>query len=213
MQIPEDARTVTTFNQVPVMIRPGFWAMWALLWGALSWLAGRRKPERSLGQRLLVGAISTPIAISADLGHALAHTESARRSGAPMDAVVLGADMPRTLYHNNAVPPWVHRLRALGGPIFNAFGLLISLIWRKFAPPGSLNRELADISTVSHGMIFAGSLVPLPIVDGGTILKWSLIEEGISEDQAEDHMRRIRNWFIAWILAGITAFLVIRRRK
>ena len=122
MQIPEDAQTVVTFNHVPIMIRPGLYAMWALLWGVLSWLAGKRKQERNIGQRMLVGALSTPIVLSADLGHALAHTESARRAGAPMDAVVLGADMSRTLYQNNAVPPWVHRGRALGGPFFNAIG-------------------------------------------------------------------------------------------
>jgi hypothetical protein len=44
-----------------------------------------------------------------------------------MDEVRISLGMPRTLYRENAVSPDAHRLRALGGPIFNALGLLVSL--------------------------------------------------------------------------------------
>ena len=44
-----------------------------------------------------------------------------------MDEVRISLGMPRTLYRDNAVSPNAHRVRALGGPIFNLVGLLLSL--------------------------------------------------------------------------------------
>lgn len=182
--------TLLRFNNVPVNVEPPFWVMWGLVTAGLYWLAGKRRPERTVGQRLLMTVASTPFPILADIGHALAHTVSARYAGAPMDEVLLTADMPRTLYDNNDVPPQTHRLRALGGPIYSAISLLLSLCWRTFSPPQSAMRELAEISCVGHSVIFAGSLLPVPIVDGGTILKWTLVQRGAAPDAADAAVRR-----------------------
>lgn len=67
------------------------------------------------------------LALLADVGHACAHTVSARLAGAPMDVILLGADMPRTLYWNNDVPPRAHIMRSLGGPVYSGVGLLMGL--------------------------------------------------------------------------------------
>ena len=208
MNLPQDAYTLFYFNRVPVKARPGFWAAVLMLWSAMAWLAGKRRSERSLIQRIAVGSLSAFIGLSADLGHALAHTVSARRAGAPMDAVLLGADMPRTLYANNNVSPQTHRMRALGGPIFSRFGFLVSFFWRHFTAPGTLSRELADISTFAHGGLFLGSLTPLPVVDGGVILKWTLVEKGYSQAQADQIVRRTALSAGAVAVAGVILSLL-----
>ena len=208
-----DKQTIFTFNGVPVNAQPSFWPMWLLAWLALTILARWRNRERSWTKNALVGLITLPIAMAADIGHALAHTVSAKSAGAPMDEILLKADMPRTLYHNNNVPPKAHKIRAIGGPIFSFTVLLLSLIWRKFAQPQSLNRELAEISCWSNGLIGIGSLAPLPIVDGGTLLKWTLVENGRTEEEADTAVQRTSIAFglACALLAGLA--LIGRRIK
>ena len=209
----DTVKTLYTFNGVPVKAKPPFWVLIGLMWGLFVWLAGRRKPERPFPQNLLVATLSLPLAFLADIGHAMAHTESAKRAGAPMDEILLSADMPRTLYENNDVPPRTHITRASGGPIYSAIGLTISLLWRSFSPPTSLSRELADISSFYHGAIFFGSLIPLPIVDGGTILKWTLVEQGSTPKEA-DEIVKITGPVVIGLLAVMgTAVLLLRRKK
>lgn len=178
------------FNGVPVVIKPAFWPIPLLLCGVLIWLAGRRRPHLSWGQRVGVGLLAMPIALIADVGHALAHTVSARLAGAPMDEVLLYAGMPRTLYRNNAVPPQTHIGRALGGPIFSLTAALLSLRWWRRSVRGSTSHELAEASLAAHSFILLGSLTPLPIVDGGVILKWKLVEAGQSPAQADQIVQK-----------------------
>ena len=176
--------TLYHFNGVPVVAKPDFWPMPILLTGFLTWLAGRRKPDLSWPQRLGVGLLAMPVALFADAGHAMAHTISARLAGAPMDEILLSSGMPRTLYLDNAVPPKTHIQRSLGGPIFSLIGFTFSLLcWRNSAR-GSLNHDLVGVSLLGHSFILLGSLTPLPIVDGGIILKWKLVEAGKTPEQA-----------------------------
>ncbi len=211
MSDTDNAKTIYTFNGVPVKAKPPFWLLTGFMWGFFVWLAGRRKPERPFSQNILIGTLSLPLAFIADIGHAMAHTESAKRAGAPMDEILLSADMPRTLYANNDVPPRTHIIRASGGPIYSAIGLTLSLLWRSFSPPASLSRELADISSFYHGMIF-GCLIPLPIIDGGTILKWSLVEKGYSPEEADDIVK-VTGPVVITILAVVgTAVFLLRRQ-
>lgn len=107
------------------------------------------------------------------------------------DEILISSGMPRTLYFNNDVPPRVHRLRALGGPIFSTLGLLFSLLWRVFAPPDSLAREVAGWSCIGHSFILGGALTPLPFVDGGTIVKWTWVERGRTPTEADAVVRQI----------------------
>lgn len=191
--MPEMSKPPTLFTVwgTPIKVKPAILANLLGLWGLLSWLAGRGRPERPWPVRLLAGALSTVALLAADIGHAMAHIVSARYAGAPMDEIVLSEGMPRTLYYDNDVPPRVHRLRALGGPVYSAVGLLTSLILRALAPRGSLIREVAGWSSLGHGLILGGSLVPLPFVDGGTLLKWTLVEQGRTEEEADEVIRQI----------------------
>ncbi|MCB0107695.1 MAG: hypothetical protein KDE53_17360 [Caldilineaceae bacterium] len=180
---PENA--LFRFNGVPVVVKPAFWPIPILLFGFLTWVVGRRRPQLSWRQRLGVGLLAMPVTLVADVGHALAHTVSARWAGAPMDEVLLYAGMPRTLYRNNAVPPKKHIQRALGGPVFSLISSGLSLLWWWRTAHGSTGHELAEASLAAHSFILVSSLTPLPIVDGGTILKWKLVEAGQSPAQAD----------------------------
>lgn len=183
--------TLFTAGGTPVKVHPGVLANLAGLWGVLAWRAGRRQPERPWLLRLGIGLLETLVLLSADVGHAMAHIVSARFAGGPMDEIAISSGMPRTLYHDNDVPPRVHRLRALGGPVFSALGLLTSVLLRALTPQGSAMREISDASCLGHGFILFGSLAPLPFVDGGSLVKWTLVEAGHSEAEADGLVKTV----------------------
>ena len=176
--------TIKILN-TPVVVKPGFFGNLFALWTGMTWLSGRKHPERHFPVRLFAGALSASALILSDVGHAFAHTISARFAGAPMDEIELSSGMPRTIYHEDHVPPRVHRMRALGGPLFSVLGLGISLLVRSLVPRHSIAREVADWSSVGHGLILTGSLAPLPIVDGGSLLKWTLVDRGRTPAHAD----------------------------
>jgi len=170
----------------PLEIAPGFILNLFALWVGMSWYLGRTHPYWKLPVRIFSGALAGFAMVVADVGHALAHSISARAAGAPMDRIELSSGMPRTLYDDQDVPPRAHILRALGGPLFSALGLVISLLVRSILLRGSIAHEVASWSSIGHGLIFAGGLAPLPIVDGGSILKWSLVESGRTPSAADE---------------------------
>jgi hypothetical protein len=201
------------FNGVPVVAQPDFWPAPIMLTGLLAWIAGLRKPERSWLQRLGVSLLAMPFAFLADVGHAMAHTVSARLAGAPMDEILLSSGMPRTLYQDNAVPPQTHIRRSLGGPIFSLIGFTLSLLWWRVSPRGSLRHDLAEASLAGHSFILLGSLAPLPMVDGGIILKWKLVEAGQSPEQADQTVHKT-SLSLGAALLGLGGLLgLFRKRK
>ena len=205
--------TIFRFNGVPVVAQPAFWPIPILLTALLVWAAGKRKPERSWLQRLGAALLAMPVAILADIGHAMAHTISARLAGAPMDEILLSSGMPRTLYQDNSVPPRIHILRSLGGPTFSLIGSALSLLWWRTSRHGSLGGDLAELSLAGHSFILLGSLAPVPVVDGGIILKWKLVEAGQSPAQADRAVRRTSLGLGAAFL-GLGALLgLIGKRK
>jgi hypothetical protein len=175
-----------------------------LVWGAVTWAGLAWHPGRSLGQALLIGLVTSLLLLLVEYGHPVAHIFSARHAGAPMDELVIAADMPRTLYRDNDVAPAAHRMRALGGPLYNLAGLLLSLALWLIAPLNSLAGEWAGWSAAGHGLLLAMSLVPVPMVDGGAILKWTLVAGGKAEAEAEALVRRV-DWILGslLVLAGI----------
>jgi hypothetical protein len=179
-----------TVWDTPVKVKPIVYGHLLAGWLGLSWLAGRRRPRLSWIARLLIGAASLLAMISADLGHAIAHIVSARYAGAPMDEIYVSETLSHTLYREDDVPPDVHRLRALGGPIFSAVGLAASLLFRSRTPPPSVARVVADAACLGHGYVLGGSLLPLPIVDGGSILKWTLVKRGLAPARADAALRQ-----------------------
>jgi hypothetical protein len=174
-----------------VTVKPSVLGLLAAIWGVVTWVGFRRHPQRRFSEGLLVGLATFVTLAIVEWGHAFAHIISARVAGAPMDELRITAGMARTLYGNNDVPPDVHRLRALGGPIFNALGFLLSLTIYRLSPRASVARELSGWSAIGHGQLLLMSLAPLPTVDGGTLLKWTLVARGRSEAEADASVERV----------------------
>lgn len=212
----EKYSTIWKFNQVSINARKSFWLSPLFLAGFLTWLSHRRNQERGLKTNAVIGISGMILALIADIGHAVAHSFSANYAEAPMDEIRLGLDMPRTIYHNNDIQPRQHIQRALGGPIYSGIGLLFSIIWRCLSPPESISRNLADIFSISHGLIFFGVFIPLPAVDGGSILKWSLVDKGVDENDADKIvMRSLIGTITALILliSTIIGYIVKNKRQ
>jgi hypothetical protein len=183
----------------------------AAVCAGVTWWGLHQHPRRRLPQGLLIGSAATLLLSAADLGHPIGHIVSARYAGAPMDHILISEGMPRTLYREETVSPDVHRLRALGGPLFNTLGLLLSGAAYRLSPGKSIGRELAAWSALGHAFILIASLAPLPIVDGGTLLKWTLVARGKAETEAEELIRRL-NWGMG-IAGGILGLGLIALRK
>lgn len=188
------------FFGTPIKAKPVVLVNLIVLWGAATWFGFHQHPDRGLWTSLLIGFMAMILLIIADFGHAIAHIFSARYAKAPMDEILISAGMPRTLYSDNEVSPAAHRMRAMGGPLFSALGLLLSVGVYGIASSGSMAWELAAWSIIGHGFILIGCILPLPIVDGGTILKWTMVQRGKTEAEADDVLRRA-SWLIG-ILAG-----------
>jgi hypothetical protein len=196
---PLEMQSFFSILDTPVHVKPGFLANLLALWAGMTWLSGKKHPEPHFPVRLLASALSASALILSDVGHAFAHTISARYAGAPMDEIVLSSGMPRTIYYEDHVPPRAHRMRALWGPLFSVLGLGISLLVRSLVPRHSIAREVADWSSVGHGLILTGSLAPLPIVDGGSLLKWTLVDHGRTPTEADQIVKQ------AGIATGVAA--------
>lgn len=191
--------SLTLFG-TPIKVKPVVLVNLIVLWGAATWFGLLQHPDRDLWTSLLIGFMAMILLIIADFGHAIAHIFSARHAKAPMDEILISAGMPRTLYSDNEVSPAAHRIRAMGGPLFSALGLLLSVAVYGIASSASMSRELAAWSIIGHGFILIGCILPLPIVDGGTILKWTMVERGKTEAEADDALRRA-SWLLG-IVAG-----------
>lgn len=221
MRAVDNIPTLFVFNKTPVKVRPLFWLMVLILWALLTWLGRWRWPGQSLGAYALVGAVGAVLALLADVGHACAHTVSARLAKAPMDFILLGADMPRTLYVNNDVSPKAHIVRSLGGPVYSALSLLLGLGWLMVVPSETAVSYLGEVWTLTNGFLFLAMFAPIPIVDGGVILKWTLVLGGLTRVRADDLVERLGLGFgvgllamavlllvaSVWLLGGILLFL------
>ena len=192
--------TIRVFN-TPVKIKLVVLVNIVVLWALASWASIYRHPEWDLLRGILIGFFAMILLLIADIGHAMAHILSARHAGAPMDEIRISAGMPQTIYRSKDVPPSAHRMRALGGPLFNLIGLSLSLIVYGLASSIPVTRELAAWSMLGHGLILAGSLLPIPVVDGGSILKWSLVQRGMTEADADKRIRQV-NWVISIAVAA-----------
>jgi hypothetical protein len=206
-----DGSWTVSIDGTTVRVKPAVLLNLGAMWAGLTWWVGRRRPGWGRGMRWLAALLELMALAAADFGHAFAHLVSARAAGTPVDEVLLSSGMPRTLYRDNDVPPRVHRTRALGGPIYSAIGLLTSALLHRLARRDTLAAEVAGWSAIGHGFILGGSLLPLPMVDGGTILKSTLMEHGYSELNAEAAVSKAAGAVAAGSFAA--GVIMARRRR
>lgn len=194
---PDDqAITVGRVFATPLRVKGFTWVplTQCVVWGIMSWVAGRTQPDRSLSERMRIATYTMPVVLGSEWGHNLAHAAAANRIGKPMDAIRITWGMPLCVYYDindDLVTPRQHILRALGGPLFSFVLLGISSAVRCITPKESLFREVADVSCATNAFLSTVSLLPIPGIDGGPILKWSLVERGRTAEEADQVIRKV----------------------
>ena len=214
---PEDRPAVVGYAFGAPMVVKGYTGLPLIelvAWGVLSWMAGRKRPDWSRQKQAYAGAVTTFIMLGSEWCHNLAHTAIARRIGKPVDAIRIFWGTPLLIYYeiNDAqVSPHQHILRALGGPIFST--LMVPLAWlaRLFSRDGTLTRYAADFALGTNAFISSLSLLPIPGIDGGPLLKWSLVAHGHTPIQADEVVKRV-NRLTAGGLA-IASGVALKNRK
>lgn len=200
----------------PLVIKGWTWLPLVELqvWGIATWLAGKRRPQRSFAQRLGVGLLLMPFMVAMEWSHNFAHAAAARLVRKPMDFLRITWGTPLIVYHqidDQNVTPEQHCIRALGGPLFNTFALLVTWLWRRNTRPDSLQRELADAIAGTNVLIVGAGLLPIPFLDGGPLLKWSLVRRGRTIAQANETVRRV-NGPIGVLMGTLSAWSFRRKQ-
>lgn len=211
----DDVTTVGHVFGTPVVVKGKTWLPLTQLavWAIMAWVAGRGVSDRSWRQRLGVGALTMSAILGSEWCHNLAHAAAARFVGKPMDALRVTWGMPLVVYHDigdQTVTPRQHIIRALGGPLFNALLLPFALLFQRATREGSALRDVANAAVGMNTFLCTGSLLPIPGIDGGPILKWSLIERGHASEEADEMVKGVDRVMGAGL--GIAAGVAFKKR-
>lgn len=186
-----------------------------LAWPTMAWVAKRRTPERSWRESFGIGMLTVPIVLGSEWCHNLAHAAAAKLVGKPMDAIRIMWGMPRVIYddiNDREVSPNQHILRALGGPLINLILLPFAFLMKKLTKSESPARDVAETAVWANALIPAAGLLPIPALDGGPILKWSLVKRGHTIEEADQVVRKV-NGGMGAILALAGGISLKKRRK
>jgi Zn-dependent protease len=72
-------------------------------------------------------------------------------------------------------------------------------------------RDIADVAVATNLFLPAFGLLPIPGIDGGPILKWSLVERGASPMDADMTVRKV-DGVLGAVLALVAAMAFKKRR-
>jgi Zn-dependent protease len=205
---PEDeVRQLGQAFGAPLIAKGWTWLPLAQIaaWGVMARLAGKRCPERSLLQRWLVGLLTMPVVLGSEWCHNLAHTAAAQYTGKPVDCIRVNFGMPLLVYYDindPTVTPRQHITRALGGPVFNLLVLPFAWLLKRFSRPESVWRDVGNTAYATNLFLATVSLLPIPGIDGGPILKWSLVERGKTVEQADEAVKKVNLGLGAGLMGG-----------
>ncbi|OGO16898.1 MAG: hypothetical protein A2Z14_01900 [Chloroflexi bacterium RBG_16_48_8] len=210
---------VTLIGQVfdtPVVVKGATWLPFAeiVVWIFTTWIAGKRRPERSFYQQMGVGLLAMPVILGSEWCHNFAHAAAACFIGKPMNAMRITWGTPLVVYfdiNDPTVTPRQHIFRALGGPLFNALILPIAILLRSRTHPDSITRELADTAVGMNILLCTVSLLPMPGIDGGSILKWTLVENGATPEEADETVRKVNG--VLGVVLGIAIGIAFKKKR
>lgn len=126
--------------------------------------------------------------------HNLAHLVASNLINELMDQLRIQFGMPRCVYHeinDLDVAPRQHLIRSLGGPVISLILLTITRFFRMMSKPDSIAGETAKTANQTNMFLSLVSLLPIPGIDGGPILKWSLVDQGCSVEEADEVVRKV----------------------
>jgi hypothetical protein len=178
-----------------------------------------------------IGTLTTTVILTSEWCHNLAHAAAAKLVGRPVDSIRITWGMPLLVYfdiNDPTVTPRQHITRSLGGPLFNLAVLPFALLAKSLTRPNSPARDVAQAAVNMNTFLATVSFLPIPGIDGGPILKWSLVERGHTQEEADEVVKKVnlatgvglgavsavaikkKNYFIGVVsgLLSVTAFLV-----
>ena len=185
-----------------------------IAWPIMAWVAKKRRPERDWTKSLGIGALTMPVVLGSEWGHNIAHAAAANLVGKPVDAIRVVYGMPLLVYYDindEDVTPRQHIARALGGPLFNLCLLPIAVLLRRISQPDSTARDIANAAVGANLFLPAFGLLPIPGIDGGPILKWSLVERGASPADADLTVRKVDG--VLGAVFALTAVQAFKKRR
>ncbi|TFH35792.1 MAG: hypothetical protein E4G99_06510, partial [Anaerolineales bacterium] len=206
-------RVIGKLGDTPVLVTGITWLPVTQLASFLGllWYDQRRSPGRTNCEHVAFAGMTTAAILGSEWAHNLAHLTVAHQIGQPMDEMRIYAGMPRCIYYDlddHAVTPRQHVIRAAAGPLFNASMLPLLTTLRQQSRPGSLVRELWDAAVGMNLFLATVSLLPIPGIDGGPLLKWTLVKQGRSPQAADRVVRQVNGPLAAILgLASALAYL------
>ncbi len=185
-----------------------------VLRGIFTQSAAKRKPDSSRIQWLREGFLKMAVVQGSEWCHNLAHLIASNWIGKPMDQMQIQAGMPRCIYqkiNDQDVTPSQHIARSLGGPVINFLLLTVTGLARILTKPDSIAGETIKTAYQTNLFLSSFSLLPIPGIDGGPTLKWSLVARGKTIDEADRVVQKV-NGPLA-VLLGLSSSWAFLTRK
>lgn len=210
--VPLQPRTLVTVDGVAIQADPSAPLHGIGLVGLCWFLVSRYYPDLTWPARLALTLVWTLLFLAVFLLHSLGHISSARMVGASMDALLINAAHWATLYYDNNILPEAHLGRAAGGPLANLGGIFVGRFLRAFLPPGPFGRDLADTFVLINLLIGSASLLPAPMMDGGSLVKWGVYRQTGDYNRANLVVRYLGLRAAFGLSGGAALALFLRRR-
>jgi len=191
-----EEKTIGFIGKTPIT-RVGFtWFPVAqlTLWAIFARSASRRKPQNSRLHWSQEGFLKMAVVLGSEWCHNLAHLIISNWIGKPMDQIRIQAGMPRCIYHeinDQDVTPCQHIARSLGGPVISTALLPIAGVARTLTKSDTIAGETAKTAYQTNLFLSLISLLPIPGIDGGPILKWSLVNRGKTITEADQVVQKV----------------------
>jgi hypothetical protein len=207
---------ITKLGETPVTIQGPTWfpVVQLVTWGLFARQSKRQNPSCSWLQAGVDGFTKMTVTLGSEWGHNLAHLTASNWIRKPMDEFRIQFGMPRCVYreiNDRTVTPDQHIIRALGGPVFNLLVLPFAAAASRITSKGSLAGRTARTALHTNLFLSLVSLLPIPGIDGGPILKWSLVKKGRAAQEADEVVREV-NGPLALILGLFSSLLFAKKR-
>jgi len=204
-------------GETPVTVGGLTWfpATQLLLWVIMTRFSRKNKPDKGFFWHISEGALTSSALLGAEWCHNLAHVYLANRIGKPMDELRIQMGLPRCIYieiNDREVSPRQHIIRSLGGPLINLLLIPIAALIRFTTNPGSIARETANVFLKTNTILFTVSVLPIPGIDGGPILKWSLVDKGYDIGEADQVVQNV-NGPLSIMLGLFSSWSFLKNKK